>query len=266
MNWITFFADNGPKASAVLVYGLGASALLLGVLLILWGKPLSRVVLLLAGAGVGIAMGPTVAGWTQLEVLYCRIGCGVLVAALGAGLAPVVWAVLAGGLFAAGAAAGVLLAFYPNVPDSAAKALQNHAYEPILEWLGWLGQFLWQCVQLAATGHEAVFFPAVGLAMVAPIVVFVLRMRLGTIFMTSLLGAAAAVAGVLTIVMQAEIVSVDGFTRLYYIPCATAGALLAAGMAIQYRRTARAKRDKAEGDADAGEEKSRAKAKSKSDK
>lgn len=267
-NWLALFGSTGPTVSLGLVYGLALSGLTLGVLLLLWGRLLARPVMALLCAGIGVLLAPALAGRTELELLWVQIGAGVLLGVAGLLLAPVLWAVVGGLLAAAGAAKAVLLWRHPAPPESVGQRLQEVAGGDLQAWADKLGQSIWNSLQLAAEGAEALFFGVTGATLIAVLVLLVLRLRVAVALVTALLGGMCIVYGGSALSLAVRPGLWEGMRQHFYVPAGICVGLWAFGSIYQllHRRSTGEKKedgsepdDSSQGKSDRGEKKAKRK-------
>ncbi len=232
-NWLALFGSTGPTVSLSLVYGLALSGLTLGVLLLLWGRLLSRPVMALVCAGIGVLLAPVLAGSVELDLLWVQIGSGVLLGVAGLLLGPVLWAVAGGMLAAAGAAKTVLLWRHPTPPEPVSEPLRSVAGGDLHVWANGLGQSIWQSLALAAGGAEALFFGATGAALIVALVLLVLRLRVAVALVTALLGAMCIVYGASALSLAVRPSLWEGMRHHVYVPAAICVGLWVFGLVYQ---------------------------------
>lgn len=243
-NWLELFGSTGPAVSLGLIYGLSLMLLTVGLTLLLWGRLFSRIVMALALAGVGVLAAGPVAPAVELDLLYVRIGCGVVGAIAGALLAPICWGLLGGALAAAGAATCVLLNQHPDVPPELADTLENVAAADLATWAAGLGDFVWQSLHVAAAGSEAVFFASVSAAGLIVLIPLTIKMRLATSLVSALLGSAGVVAGATAISLAIRPELWQAVRMHFYVPGGIIAAVWAFGAAYQMLRS----RDRRDGE------------------
>ena len=178
---------------------VAVSALGVGVALLLWGRILHRAALALVGAAAGLAVGGSLAAAISVEPLVGRLVGAVALGLLGLVAARIVWAVLAGSL--TGVSAAWVMARLVEV-DSAAvgdkvRATQTVPAQAFTEWLETSWETALACLGAVWEKHTAMVVLVLAPAVAAPLIICMLRPRLGHIFMTSLLGAGAIVFGCL---------------------------------------------------------------------
>ena len=177
-------ADSLPEpVSRVLALGIAALvaaaavAVLLGVLLLFWGRVFHRALLGLVAGAVGLLLGTYYGPQIQLNVLAAQAAGALTFALLGVVLARLLWSVLAG-LHVAVLAAALMLVFYVGESLAATQpgvfSAANEATARIDEALRQDGPVLWAAV--------------IGSGLAATVVAFLLP-RTTVILMTALVGA-----------------------------------------------------------------------------
>ena len=113
-----------PEINALLAYGISAGGIIVGVIILLWGSRLHRAFLALTGAAVGVAIAYPLAQRFGFDLMVTRILALIILFVVGLLLARIIWAVLAGGVFAS--IAGLLLSVYylPAAQESGGAGLQ----------------------------------------------------------------------------------------------------------------------------------------------
>ena len=240
------------SALAMGAYGGAGSALgaaAVGAALLLWGRYAGRFVFAAIGAAAGWWAGPFVADAVRVDALAGRISLAVAGCILGALATPLLWALTAGA-----ALAGVALYFgvLQNQPDLVDKApafvVKDGDFDLVGYCTAWAAHLM-GCFSSAWKTQSEKMALLAGLAGGPPIIVGVIRLRLATIIMSALCGAAAIVSG-LSIAVALLIPSAAAPLREHWFVPAGAGAVLAAvGVLVQYRRALKAEKnqDKREG-------------------
>ena len=218
----------------VLLAMLGG-CLLLGVVLLLWGRILGRAYLGLCGAAVGVGVGGWLrAGVSRHPAAICVAGAAAI-GILCMILARLVWGLLAGMLFGAATFAFLAAHYSPKVPEKMlpafapaaeiVQAYQEAGQAFLVKWM----EILWNQSSVVLAGG---LFLSVGI----PLLICLIRPRLGTIFMTSLIGAAKIVFAAILVVALLLRSWLPNVQRVWYVPGAVAGVLLVFGMVFQYVR------------------------------
>ena len=170
-----------------------------GLALLLWGRILHRAALALVGAAVGLALGGGLAAAISVEPLLGRMVGAVVLGLLGLVAARIVWALLAGGLTGAGAAwvmAWLVAGDSPAVGDKVPVA-QTATDQAFAEWFKTNWETAFVCLGTVWEKHTAMVVLVLAPAVAVPLIICLIRPRLGRICMTSLLGAGAIVFALL---------------------------------------------------------------------
>jgi len=229
-----------PQWSGPVTCGVAGGCLLLGLAMLLWGRTYARAVVCIAGIAGGLALAGPVAQRFDLHPTLVRVVGMVTLGLVGLVLARLTWALLAGALF--GLAAECILL-------GRMSADQRPAFEAwwdgsLAGWAGGLLKFSMDAFVALWNDSQVVVLVAVGCAFVLPVIVALLRDRLARVFMTSLLGAAAAVLGPIFAAAGLGEALWSGIWRRWYVPAAVAAALMMFGLIHQYRGAMRADRSK----------------------
>jgi hypothetical protein len=215
--------------------GAGGSVVV-GAVLLLYGRVVGRAAMALAGAGAGYAAGTWAAPHVQLPPVAVQASAAAAGGILCLLAARLLWALLAAALFG-GVAAALVVARFLNQPAAPAnKALR---FDPNVAGLAAYGQeaqrFAGQTVK--TTWDHTATAMLVGLLLGAgvPLLVCLVRPRLGKIFMTALLAALLIVGGGATAACLAAPALPEVLRAHWYAPAGAAGGLLLFGLIWQYR-------------------------------
>jgi hypothetical protein len=193
----TYYPPPVPELETAVAAAAAGSALLLGVLMLLWGRRLHRGFLALCGAGAGFALGHWGGRPLGMNPALSGLVAAVTVGILAPILARVVWALALGAIVAA---AGAIVAVFLYLPTVATQptATTIPASDIVAYADGW-GRFAWDGVIALWQGSPAVvvgagaaglLFLAAGLFLPRATVVL-----MSALVGTLLLAGAAAVAG-----------------------------------------------------------------------
>jgi hypothetical protein len=236
-NWLALFGSTGPGLSLGLIYGLILCMLTLGLILLLWGRRLGRVAMGLLLAGLGVLLAPLLAESIHVPLLYVRIGCGVVGMGAGVLLCPFLWVILGAMLASTVAAATILIVDHPKPPTETAEILQAVAGKDICAWAQGLGAFIWNAMQVAAAGREAVFFLLTGGTMMVCTILLVLNLNLTAAVVSALLGAIGITAGGAGLALAVRPELWQGMRQGFYVPAGiVAGLWLFASLYQTLRR------------------------------
>ena len=226
-----------PTLPKPLLLGAGAVCLLVGVVLILWGRSHGRIMLALLMAGGGAACGPMITQWLPFGSVWpVSLAAAAFAGALGFALATIVWAILLGG----GGAIAALIAL-AILTTGLEKPVWG--YEQTEDWwvscanMGdYLRSWLWAlwCHSPAAVAACAGVPAAIGLG------VGMFFPKAIVIVASSVLGAAKMVAGSALLVWAIQGEWAAAWAKHLYIPAAVVGVLALLGGIFQTRAHLRA--------------------------
>jgi len=246
-----------PQFAGLALYCIAGGCLAGGILVCLWGKYLGRAALCAGGMAAGLAIAGPVAGRLSLNLLAARLATATLLGAAGLLLARAIWATLAAAALGTAAVIALLLRYGGQLAVELRPAFQP-AEASLVGWA-------WALCRLVLDGLAAVWSwsplmaaGTVGPAVVLPLALAIISDRPGRIFVTSLLGAAAAVAGAMIAVSQCRPAAWSGAWSYWPVLVAVAAALMAAGMVVQVRGAivadrAQVRQDQAEKDDQEGQ-------------
>jgi hypothetical protein len=255
-------------------YAVIAGAVVIGLLLMLWGRALGRAILGIAAAAAGVllvapllAQVPFVKSF-NLDFNIVRAAAGLIVGAAAMIGARLVWGAASGAFLGLVVMALLLIFVWPPAQSAAATrapaptatehsvrdALAHDAAKPTAAPATTLGAWSLNLVQSSWHAFITLWNDKAGIIVLAlvlpvglPIVVGMIRPRFGAIFATSLLGATLLTLGVLALAIQLHPTVWDSVNSYVYVPVAVAALGLAIAMAYQYRsaKAAAAKAKKA---------------------
>ena len=221
------------ELTAPVAYLAGGAAVLVGLLLVLWGRKLGRGFMVLAGAGAGFLLAPLLIARLNLPENAVRFVAVFALAVLGLVGARLLWALLAG-------APGLLVGLAGVCYRSGELVLQHRPAEfgpsqSFLQWMDSLGAYLGQWVREAAQVLPPALYVFVGACVAVPFLLVLIWPRLGAVLMTALTGAALGVAGGLLLAgrMSAELWHQALAAPL--VPAGLLGALALTGWIVQGR-------------------------------
>lgn len=230
-----------PQWSDPVAFGLAASSLAVGVLILLWGRYLARALLCAIGIITALLLAGPVARRFELNLLLVRLVGAVVMAVGGLILARLVWAALVGMLFGIPAECLVLGRCLQEIAKD--KQPVFDAAEPTFTfWALGICKFFLSGFRALWGGDLGILLAVVCPALVLPLVITLIRDRLGRIFMTSLLGGGAIVLGPIIAVAQLRQSMWGGIWRHWYVPLVLAGGLMVTGLIVQYRGAIRGDR------------------------
>jgi hypothetical protein len=184
-----------PQLATVPAWGIVAGCLLLGAALLLWGRVLHRSFLAVVGAVAGILAADALAATVGLPVVVVGLIAILVLAAVGAVAARIVWALAGGAVFGAGALTVLLSNMLGHVAATSRPSFQASAAESLRAWAVECGRYAAAGVTALWPEHRAAVLWTLCLGGGVPLVTLLLLPRLGKIFMTALLGSAGLVGG-----------------------------------------------------------------------
>jgi len=229
-----------PQWYAPVAYGAAGGCLLVGLAILLWGRTYARALMCIAGIAGGLALAAPVSRWLEVHPTVVRVIGMVTLGLVGLVLARLIWALLAGALFGFAAECILLGRMSPDQRPT----FEAWSGGSLAGWAGGLGEFSLDTFVALWNDSEVMVLVVVGCAFVVPLILALLRDRLARIFMTSLLGAAAAVLGPILAAAQLSESLWGGIWTHWYVPAAVAAALMVFGFIHQYRGAMRADRSR----------------------
>ncbi|MDY6914661.1 MAG: hypothetical protein SVT52_09440 [Planctomycetota bacterium] len=223
-----------PECGVALLLGLAAGAVLLGAVGLLAGLKVGRVFAALAGGGLGFLLIGQPARRLGTNALALQTAFGVAIGLLCLVVAKLIWALLAATLAASAAGVAAIGHLLPKVAQGDRPAFQFEG-TTFTEWLAALWAFGCDAVTVVWRQNSPTLLMFICPAAMAVLITGLLRLRLATVFMTSLLGAAAIVAGLGLAGISLQPTLWDGLWRRWYIPVGAAAVAMLIGMVHQYR-------------------------------
>ncbi len=221
--------------------GTAVGGLVVGALLLLWGRKLSRILMAAWGAGVGWGAGYLLLPYIPAPPLAIHAASAVVLALIFAALASLLWALLAGlllavvsGAFLAGFVVWQWLQRMQEALQAQTPTDDPAAANRTAERLAELSREVWQANGPLLVGVAAGVF-------LLPLILLIVRPRWATIFSTSLLGAVKVTGAALLGVALLNAGWGEAATRIWWAPAVLAGVLLGFGLVVQGRAARRAK-------------------------
>ena len=234
-----------PELSWAAAGGISAACIILGFLLLLWGRNLHRAFLTLVGAAGGLALAGPVAQRFGLNTTIAQVVAIFTLAILGLACAKIIWVLLAGGLLAFSASVVVLVRYLPALSEDARPAFEA-AGATLAAWLDGVWNFFSACLETVWKAQPTLLIFAATVGGGLAILIGLLRGRVVTIFMSALAGAAAIIAGGMILCGQVSFKLWQGAWERYYLPAGLVAVLLLIGLVFQYRGALAADRAAAE--------------------
>ncbi len=215
-------------------WGLAGLLVILGALLLLWGRVLSRPFLSALGAAAGTLLAGALARQFGLPVVAADVVAILGLAILGAVAARILWA-LAGGAFFGLLALGVLMSrTLESLPATSQPAFDEKAAADIQGWLLACKQFFSDGAGTLWANNSATVLWTICLGGGVPLVVLLLLPRLGKIFMTALIGAVGIVGGLMLAVSRLDGSAWPATWSGYVLQAGGCGVLLIFSLVFQY--------------------------------
>lgn len=185
-----------PQLAAAMTFAVaGVVVVVVGGLLLVWGRLLSRAFLALTGAGVGALLAESLGRQFHLTTEAAGLLAIMGLAIVGALAARFIWAI-AGGAIIAAVAVFVLLSYSLPALPAASQPAFGVSDNPE-QWLRECWRFAQQGLIALWDKNSAQVLWTLCLAGGLPLATLLLAPRLGKIFMTALTGAVAVVVGLL---------------------------------------------------------------------
>lgn len=230
-------ASTAGQLTDVTAYVIAATCLVVGILLVVWGRLLGRGLLCLAGAAAGLAVGSALARHFGWHPTTPRMVSVMVLGLTGLALARLIWALLAGSI--AAVAAGIIL--LGRLPAQDVPAFDRSS-ETLAGWVNAALHLLTDGVSALWVWNPAVTAGVLGLAACLPLVAMLVFGRGGRILMTSVVGAAAVMAGPIIAASRLQAGVIAWIIQNWWLLPAVFGPLAAFGMVVQYRAEIRAQR------------------------
>jgi len=223
-----------PELSNGVAYVLVGASIIIGLMLLGWGRLWSRPTVGLIGVGAGFLCGDLVSEAVKVDTGLAKAAVGSILGVLGFVAAPFLWAFLAGSLCASVAGGFLADSFLAGLPGQVPEVVEPDGGVTLAQWAESLAIFagdvnaeMWK--QQAAT--MLLVMAPVGLI---PTMVGLWKPRFITIVMTSLTGAIVVVSGSVIALVQSDPTRWPTAWPGLLIPLGIIGGLWVCGMAVQY--------------------------------
>ncbi len=232
---------------------LTAVCVVLGVLILLWGRVVGRGLLCAAGIFGGLVIAGPAAARLGVNALMVRIVAGFLVGLLALVSARAIWALLTGASFGLIAQGIVLFRILGGIPADQRPVFES-ADATFNGWALGLGQFTLSSLAALWSYDSTLVLATIVPAVAAPFALALLRDRIARIFVTSLLGAAGVVFAPLVALSQRRPSLWEALWTHWYVPVGIAVLLMAVGLVCQFRGAIRADRHQDDQETDEDDE------------
>jgi hypothetical protein len=223
-----------PELSDSIAYIASAVSIVIGLMLLGWGRLWSRPIVGLIGVGTGFLCGDLLAASAEVDSGVAKAAVGSVFGVLGFVAAPFIWAFLAGSLCSSVAGGFLAESFLASLPGDVPEVVEPAGGVTLAHWAESLALFagdvnaeMWR--KQAAT--MILVMAPVGLI---PTMIGLWKPRFITIVMTSLTGAIVVVSGSVIALVQSDPTRWPKAWSGLLIPLGIAGGLWVCGMAVQY--------------------------------
>jgi hypothetical protein len=222
---------NMPEFADKIVYMSAVGSIIVGLMLVGWGRLWSRPLMGLAGVGVGFVIGDLVSGTMDVDPWVARSAVGSILGVLGFVAAPLFWAVILGALCSSSAGGFLVGKFL--IEEGIKVEAPAGGFTPEL-WAEWLSVAAGDVSGAMWKERAGVLILVMAPAGLIPLLIGLWRQRFATIVMTSLIGAIAVVGGACVATVQS---SPERWPKEWLgllTPLYIAGGLWFCGMVMQY--------------------------------
>jgi len=220
--------------SNAVAYGAAGASIVVGLMMVGWGRFWSRLVLGLAGVGAGLACGGILAGLIRVDPWIARAAVASVLGVLGFVGAPFLWAILAGALCSS--VGGILLAarVLPTLTRDRSPRIAPVDGATMTQWAEDLARYFQEASARIWPGQWGLMLLVMTPLMLIPVMIGFWKQRFITIVMTSLAGAMLAVGGAVIALTQGNKTGWPNEWSGASIPLIVAGAMCLLGVTIQY--------------------------------
>ena len=225
---------NAPELSDAVAYIAGGSAIIIGLMMVGWGRFWSRPLVALAGVGIGLLCGDLLAEVMKVDVAIARAAVAAILGVLGFVAAPFFWAFFAGALCSSVAGTAMALNFLAGLPEGTLEATPPEGGYTLAVWGEWLGVFSSDISSAMWERQASIMVLVIAPAGLIPVLIGLWRQRLATILMTSFVGAIAVAGGAVIAITQSDSTRWPAGWSGAAIPLCVIGGLWICGVAVQY--------------------------------
>jgi len=183
-----------PDLAAEFCYVLAAACIILGAVLVLWGRLLGRAVMTFVGAGAGFLLAAPLTQRLSTPFSITLVAIVFTLSIMGLVTARALWALVAGSL-GAGAGLIVLLCRGGNMLSATTRPALDSALPPFKAWVVASSQYAWTSAEVLWKSGTPQVLVVVGCAALVPLVLAMVWPRAALIVLTSLVGAMVMASG-----------------------------------------------------------------------
>ncbi|MCP4375249.1 MAG: hypothetical protein GY794_03590 [bacterium] len=230
-------ADNVAYISAVV-------SVVVGLLLLGWGRLWSRPVVGLLGAGLGVLCGDMISEGMEVDTTVSRVAGGSIFGVLGFVAAPFFWAALAGSLCSSIGGGFLAESFLASLPGDVPEVVEPAGGASLSLWAEAFANYA-DNISVAMWEKQAATMILVMAPLgLIPAMIGFWKPQFITVVMTSLVGAIAVVGGATIAMVQSDPARWPDQWSGMLIPLYIVGGLWICGMAMQGSFAMAAKRKK----------------------
>jgi hypothetical protein len=181
-----------PEALAAYPLYVAGAVVLVGIVMLLWGRRVGRFFIMFVGAGVGYLAGEPLATMIGASPALGQVVLAISLAIVFFIAARLIWALVIGSLFEAIALGLLLWHFVPLLP--AQQAPKFAAAGDFVAWATALAKFSWDSVEAVRQANFGTLMLVIVPAGLLPMMIALLKGRGSVIFMSGLLGGMIATA------------------------------------------------------------------------
>lgn len=227
-----------PLLDPAVAYACAGGAAVGGLVCLLWGRRIHRLIAALAGGGAGILAAPALAAkLVDVDLVIVQVATVSILAVVGLIAAHAVWALLAAGLVAV----PVVMALAGHYVPESLPAPFSPAGQTLEDWAAAWAPFAWDRLTMAWESDSAKLLLASAPPVAVVLVAGLLLPRLAAIVMSSVLGAFAFLgAGALAAARAKPSLWQRAWDNLA-VTVGCVGALALVGLIGQYRSVLRSR-------------------------